>query len=420
MINLLIGISGGGKSYEAVAYHILPAVKRGRRVITNLPVNLEQFEAIEPGSSSLLEVREKTLAVRPPESVDYSSARGVVPRIGVLPFVDRAFANPEDFASTWVDADGRGPLYVVDECHLAMPRGRTSIAVEEWFSLHRHYNCDVLLITQSTAKISVAIKDNVQVCYKVRKAIALGRPDGYIRKVLDGVNGGEVSVTERKYRAEFFKLYKSHTKGVALAESAADDVAPFSVKFRRMSWAFYAVTAVLCVWAFWPSSSNPKPGPVPPGARVLLDHGAAFEAAKKAGQPLPVLVGFDSPPVPAAAASAVALAPGSAASRPVDDLDPEPFKAQQIHLSGWARMGDKLIHTFVFSLAGQRLFELQEREVIAAGYTFKPLGECSGILSFNGKKRAVICDSPTVASGRNNAPVVMALNGQGQTVTSRD
>ncbi|MDF5473676.1 zonular occludens toxin domain-containing protein, partial [Vibrio parahaemolyticus] len=34
MIYAIAGRPGGGKTYEAVAYHIIPAIKEGRKVIT--------------------------------------------------------------------------------------------------------------------------------------------------------------------------------------------------------------------------------------------------------------------------------------------------------------------------------------------------------------------------------------------------
>ncbi|EPW3551744.1 zonular occludens toxin domain-containing protein, partial [Pseudomonas aeruginosa] len=36
MINLILGQPGGGKSHEAVVYHVVPALNQGRKVITNL------------------------------------------------------------------------------------------------------------------------------------------------------------------------------------------------------------------------------------------------------------------------------------------------------------------------------------------------------------------------------------------------
>ncbi|POB76042.1 zonular occludens toxin domain-containing protein, partial [Vibrio vulnificus] len=37
---------GSGKSYESVVYHVIPALKDGRKVVTNLPLNLEHFKQV--------------------------------------------------------------------------------------------------------------------------------------------------------------------------------------------------------------------------------------------------------------------------------------------------------------------------------------------------------------------------------------
>lgn len=54
------GIPGSGKSYEAVAFHILPALKNGRKVITNLPLEIEQIRIINPDWVNHIEVRGTT------------------------------------------------------------------------------------------------------------------------------------------------------------------------------------------------------------------------------------------------------------------------------------------------------------------------------------------------------------------------
>jgi zona occludens toxin len=45
-VNTLLGVPGSGKSYEAVAFHIIPALEDGRKVVTNLPLNLEHFKKV--------------------------------------------------------------------------------------------------------------------------------------------------------------------------------------------------------------------------------------------------------------------------------------------------------------------------------------------------------------------------------------
>ncbi|WP_277869797.1 zonular occludens toxin domain-containing protein, partial [Vibrio sp. 10N.261.52.A1] len=40
MITLIYGRPGTGKTYEAVKYHILPNLKLGNKVFTNIPINV--------------------------------------------------------------------------------------------------------------------------------------------------------------------------------------------------------------------------------------------------------------------------------------------------------------------------------------------------------------------------------------------
>ena len=92
MINLLMGPPGAGKSYEAVVFHILPALLEGRKVITNLPLQVDAFR--EYGvSSSLIELKNPTLENPKP------------------------FSTIEDYGSDWRGENGIGPLYVIDEGH---------------------------------------------------------------------------------------------------------------------------------------------------------------------------------------------------------------------------------------------------------------------------------------------------------------
>ncbi|MBO8364140.1 hypothetical protein ID035_05855 [Pseudomonas aeruginosa] len=49
MINLILGQPGGGKSHEAVVYHVVPALNQGRKVITNLALDMDKFKAFFSG-----------------------------------------------------------------------------------------------------------------------------------------------------------------------------------------------------------------------------------------------------------------------------------------------------------------------------------------------------------------------------------
>lgn len=45
-LNIIVGRPGSGKSYEAVAFHVIPAIKEGRRVVTNLPLMMDHLIAV--------------------------------------------------------------------------------------------------------------------------------------------------------------------------------------------------------------------------------------------------------------------------------------------------------------------------------------------------------------------------------------
>lgn len=254
MINLILGQPGGGKSYEAVAFHVIPALVDGRKVITNLPLQVDVIEAFFPGAKALIEIRN-------PQLVD-----------GVLV---RPFSCVEHYGDTWRHpSSGVGPLYVIDECHLAMPRTVVDRAqvpaqrlVEEWYSMHRHELADVLLITQSYGKVNKAIIDLVQVVYRCKKATAFGTSKRYIRKVQDGVRGEVVNTSIREYESKYFKFYRSHTKSSKAAEElTAGDIIPL---WKRWPFKGAAICALLVIcMSIYNLNREPKHSP-PPAPKVV-------------------------------------------------------------------------------------------------------------------------------------------------------
>jgi zona occludens toxin len=254
MINLTLGQPGGGKSYEAVAFHIIPAIVRGRKVITNLSLNVDVFEQYFPGARQLIEIR-----------------GAVFTESGLV----RPFSLASHYGDTWKHPeDGVGPLYVIDECHLALPLRGTPVGVEEWYSLHRHELADVLLITQSYGKINKAIRDLVQLVYRCKKATAFGSSDRYIRKVQDGLRGEVVNTSIRKYESKYFPLYKSHTlSGAAATEYSASDVVPH---WKRWPFKGAVLMMILAACVIVHQLTKSKPVPKQPVATVSAPVAAPF------------------------------------------------------------------------------------------------------------------------------------------------
>lgn len=271
MQNLIVGKSGAGKGYEVCAYHILTALNQGRKVITNMPLVLEKWARIDPSFPALIEMRKRAMPIQGTwEPTREEGAYNLFvdqSQVFVPPSTARPFAGVWDYYSTWRHPEtGAGPLFVVDEAQNVIPRGNTSVEVEEWTALHRHFTCDVLFVTQSYGKLSQAVRDNIQIVYRLTKKIAWGQPDRYIRKVQDGIRGEVLNTTERTYNPAYFGLWVSHTQGGTGEEYSANDIVPL---WKHWTFKGAALMAVLCVgllgFAFTRESQSER------AARVLAE-----------------------------------------------------------------------------------------------------------------------------------------------------
>lgn len=380
MINLLLGAPGGGKSYEATAFHILPAIKAGRKVVTNLPLDLAAWAQLDPDYPALIEIRTATLAEEPAEP-ETRPARFVFGRpVGTpvaVDFCNRAFSHPEDYQDPWRHPTTEvGVLYVVDECHMALPYGCTDRAVEEWYSMHWHHNVDVLLITQSYGKVSKSIVDLVQMVYRVRKAVAFGSMNKYIRKVQDGIKGDVVNTSIREYKKKYQELYRSHTKGRAVEEMTANDIVPI---WRR--WPFIGALLCFILFGFFVTMILTKKPPDP------------SQQANASGD---VKTGIATTAAPAPTAAASASAPASNVIQVGKAKEEDPFAGRGLHLVGEISKGGKRNAVFSISQNGQHVHYVKAEDLESAGYTVSMTGACSAVLTWQTVKRGVICDLPRV------------------------
>lgn len=397
MINLLIGSPGGGKSYEACVYHILVSLKRGRKVITNLPVNVEMFAALDPDYRDLLELR------RLPQPVRGTWAAGTDgPAFRVegtpkdQPITTRLFSTVWDYYTEWRHPSGMGPLFVIDECQLALPRGKVDPHVAEWYSLHRHYNCDVLLLTQAYGRIDKAIVDLVQLVYRVRKAVAFGFTTKYIRKVQDGVRGEVVSTSMRVYEKRYFGLYKSHTQGQSVGEEGASDTRPIWMAWPIVAAALcFGVVGVFAATGGFNGMVTPKV--VPPSASPSQKPEWLNQPTLTAAQRLEIARSASAEP-----ARASVPEPAPASSPPTAG---EPYGSLGVHLTGsMSRADGSTVYAFALSRQGSYLYALSGADLEAAGYRFKSLSHCVGELSWGNVRRIVLCDTPQISLALGPAP----------------
>ena len=406
MINALEGIPGSGKSYEAVAFHVLANLAKGRLVVTNLPLLVDMFAAINPDYRQLIELRVRPLPVRG----TWDAERVIVDEHGNMsgeafelfedghtepaPLGAKPFGHVWDFYHPWKDKHGRGPVFIIDECHNALPRTGTPDFVVQWFKLHRHFNVDVLLMTQKFRGMNQDIADLIAMLVKCRKADILGRADHYIRKVHSGYRGAVISTEERKYKPEYFVLYKSHTQGNSVAESAAQDVSPFIVKFNRFKWGVFALAAVATIWAFWPEPDKPKTAAKRPAV-------ASLAQASGAGQGITRAV---SDPV-----NTVTSMVGKQASDQPTGVNefPEPYGLKGLHVVGQITMKGRTVYVLAVSQNGMQITTVTSSELQEIGYKWKALTDCAASLQWKEKVRALTCDSPQITIAlQRTAPAV--------------
>ncbi len=372
MINLLLGPPGAGKSYEAVVFHVLPALEKGRKVITNLPLNLVELGKLDSSYPALIEIKVDTQVIEVEKNTwnpFHKSWDKLKHSHNFCPF-----ASILDYGDSWRHPDnGGGALYVIDECHKPLPSKGTQIEVEQWFAEHRHEYADVLLITQSSGKICKAITDSCQVVYRVKKAVALGSSKSYIRKVQDGLRGEVVNEAIRRYKPEFFKYYNSHTKsGSAGEELGAVDIVPF--------------------WKRWPVI----------GAGVCFVGVVALSLGGHSINPMKVgvvSVAEASPSSPVVTLSSASSVPGvvtlnlPVAPSPIPAPADQPFAGLSLHIVGFIESSNQWRYSFNADQNGQPTFYMKQSYLEESGYTVERLSPCSAKVSYKALSMYVTCNT---------------------------
>lgn len=224
MIYCISGRPRSGKSYESVVYHIIPAIKSGRKVITNVTLNINWFvKLFGPEVKSLIQI------------VD-----GQLNEFGKM---NRPFSCIADYMTDWRDDQNRGPLFVIDEAHMVLPTRLNDAKILEFYSLHGHYGLDIILLTQNLRKLHRDIKDMIEMTYYCAKNTAFGSDKTYTKKVRIGATTEVVNEEIRKYKEHYFPAYQSHTQSNgSVAEAMANDIKPI---WKR--WPFYGAAIFLLI-----------------------------------------------------------------------------------------------------------------------------------------------------------------------------
>lgn len=206
-ITAYTGVPGTGKSYALVSEVIVPGVRDGRRVLTNVA------------------------GVNPDAVRDYCAEKWpkCADQLGeVILFEGHQTLEPNFFPArhdltreTFVQA---GDLVVFDEVRMYWPRrGKFAPEIMQFLRYHRHFvseethaSTDVVLASQLITDFHEDYKGCIERSYKFKKLKAVGLSTRYVYQVWEGSEqrkGQQVSNGGGKYRKEIFPLYQSYAGG---------------------------------------------------------------------------------------------------------------------------------------------------------------------------------------------------------------
>ena len=204
-INAYTGLMGSGKSYECVSSVIVPAVREGRRVVTN--VDGIDNDAIRAYCHEKFELPMDKLG----EVVHCTN--NDVPKSDFLPHGE----NVDTFCKP-------GDLICIDEAWRFWGTDCKLLAEHKvFFREHRHFVhpdtkvcCDLVLMVQDITDLHRTLKVVVEVTFRTTKLKTVGLNKTYRVEMWEGyklTRKGRVAVENKRYRKEIQDLYASYTGG---------------------------------------------------------------------------------------------------------------------------------------------------------------------------------------------------------------
>lgn len=191
------GLPGAGKSYEACVFHILPTLKAGRQVVTNIRgINWEKFAELleEP-----VEYIQMLLIYIEPAEQDGDS--------GDIERVKNEFADktPDNAMIVW------------DEIQDYFPSGNYKLPLnqQKFWTEHRHRGLEIVIMGQDRDDVHKIIRSRIEDIIYFLKLQAVGRPNQYKWEQLQKQAKGKfvkIGSGVRSYDSKYFGLYSSHRR----------------------------------------------------------------------------------------------------------------------------------------------------------------------------------------------------------------
>lgn len=250
------GLPGAGKSYEAMCTQIIPFLQKGREVVAYIEgLNFERIAE----ASGLPADRVREL-LHPLTREDMRPRETTVN--GKTVMVD----------GTWIEKVRDNAFHVFDEAQNWWPnRLRSTEALTQFVTEHRHRGIDVLLMGQSLLDVLALWRRRVDQKFTFLKLTALGTDKRYRVTVFKGQGNDEfVKVTDKlgKYDPKFFGTYASHVSDDTNTATYTDKRASFaSSTFVRYG---IPLAIGLLLWGGYKAWAFFHPAPAPTAASASI------------------------------------------------------------------------------------------------------------------------------------------------------
>lgn len=236
-IEAYTGMPGDGKTYEAVKSVIVPALKRGQRVVTNIRgLNAEKIgEHI---------------------GVPAARVRALIKEFHIDDALGTGGVKPEFFPTEGGNDDGIlewGAYNVIDEAHFIFGTGSKFDNRGKYFlRQHRHENVDdqstqIVLITQSIDDLTSSVKNVVRATTRCIKKTMYGRHKSYYVRKFNGATETPTKLLNEdshQYVEPFISMYQTQ-RGKVGNEKGVDNRG--SIWQRKKLWALVGTVLLATV-----------------------------------------------------------------------------------------------------------------------------------------------------------------------------
>ncbi len=374
------GSNGGYKTAATVQDYLIPAIKQGRVVVTNIR-----------GVS-----RDRALEVLPD---DFKESHEVI-------YVDTATTAGKQKISTWFHWVPNGALLLFDEAsslfpkawrdkdikELDYPTGADGAAADQrpanWleaWEMHRHYNWDIVLTTPNIKGIRDDIRNTTEMAFRHRNmATASSLLKGRFKEVQhDAVYNGTtpsqaITTLTRKIDKTAFKLYESTSTGQVKDTTAGKEI------FNSLPL-MVGLGVVACCFIYIVSN----------GGFALFDN-----AGTKSIDSLPN--SLDSVPLASSSlgSDVSSPSPDNVYRRNVSDVKTHsrgsvvPLENFHIWLSGVVVTNARATVLFDVLMSESSVEQYTHVELESMGFVVETFNPCFAKITYDGFSRFIYCDAP--------------------------